>query len=146
MDENQIRMMQLGSKGYYCSQILIAMALEERIESNPGLVRAMAGLAFGCGSGRASCGALTGGACVLALYAGKGGDEEEESDRLFAMTQDLTDWFVEMVGEKHGGISCEDIVGENGPEASRETCRALVVDTFEKTMEILVVNDFDPAG
>lgn len=146
MDETVIRLMRLAAKGYSCSQILISLALEERGESNPSLVRAMAGLAYGCGDGRATCGALTGGACVLALYAGRGGDDEEASERLPAMTQDLADWFAEKTVARHGGISCEAIVGEAGPEASRQQCGSLVAETFEKAMEILVSNGFDPAG
>ena len=146
MDETLIRMMELGGKGYYCSQILITLALEERGESNPGLVRAMAGLAYGCGNSRATCGALTGGNCVLALYAGKGSDDEGESERLFAMMQELSDWFIEQAGERHGGISCESIVGEAGPEASRQICGSLVAETYNKAREILLSSGFDLAG
>jgi hypothetical protein len=50
MDDTLIRMMQLGQQGYTCSQIIMLLGLEVRAESNPGLVRAMAGLAYGCGS------------------------------------------------------------------------------------------------
>ena len=146
MDDTMIRLMQLGGKGYYCSQILMSMALEERGEENPALVRAMAGLAYGCGSSQASCGALTGGSCVLALYAGKGADDEEQSELLLSMMQELADWFAEHVGSEHGGITCEAIVGEAGPDASRQTCGSLVGETFNKAMEILAANDFDPAG
>jgi C_GCAxxG_C_C family probable redox protein len=146
MDETLIRMMELGNKGYYCSQILISLALEERGETNPALVRAMAGLAHGCGNSQGTCGALTGAGCVLALYAGKGQDDEEESERLFAMMQELSDWFVEQIGGRHGGISCQAIVGEAGLEASRRTCGALVAETYNKAREILTVSGFDPAG
>ena len=146
MDDTMIRLMQLGGKGYYCSQILISMALEERGEENPQLVRAMAGLAYGCGSSQASCGTLTGGSCVLALYAGKGADDEEQSDVLLAMMQELADWFIDRVGGEHGGITCDAIVGEAGPDASRQTCGLLVGETFDKVMEILAANGFDPAG
>lgn len=68
MDDTMIRMLQLGHKGYSCSQIILLLGLELRGETNSGLVRAMGGLAYGCGSGRASCGALSGGCCLLALY------------------------------------------------------------------------------
>ena len=146
MDETLIRLMQLGGRGYNCSQIMIILALEERGESNPALVRAVSGLGYGCGAGQAACGVLTGGACILGLYAGKGDDEEVGSDRLMLMLQELTDWFVEQTGSKHIGITCEAIVGEAGPEASRQTCGALVAETFEKVMEILAANGFDPAG
>jgi hypothetical protein len=146
MDDTLIRLMALGGKGYYCSQILISLALEARGESNPGLIRAMAGLAYGCGNNRGTCGALTGGTCVLGLYGGKGGDHETASEKLPAMMQELADWFADRVGGIHGGITCEAIVGDAGPEASRQTCGAMVAETFLKAMEILMLNGFEPAG
>jgi hypothetical protein len=63
MDDTMIRMMRLAQKGFTCSQILLLLALEARGEQNPALVRAAAGLAYGCGTGKGSCGVLTGGSC-----------------------------------------------------------------------------------
>jgi hypothetical protein len=146
MDETQIRMLQLGKKGYTCSQIILLLGLDVRGEMNPDLVRAMAGLAYGCGSGRGDCGVLTGGCCLLALYAGKGSDEETESERLSLMLQELTDWFVERTGCTDTRMSCEAIVGEAGPAASRQRCGGLVADTYAKVMEILAANEIDPTG
>ncbi len=144
MDDLQIRMMRLAAEGYYCSQILLQLALEARGEENPALVRAMAGPAYGCGSGRATCGALTGGCCLLALYAAKGSGTERESDRLFLMLSELADWFEEAVGGRFGGIACETITGEEGPAAARRRCGGIVAETFAKALEILLANDFDP--
>jgi len=146
MNDLSIQLLVLGARGYSCAQILMSLALESRGESNPALVRSMAGLAYGCGSGKAACGALTGGSCVLALYAGKGSDEETASEKLLPMMQDLSDWFEQKVGSAHGGITCDAITGDAGPEASRQACGTLVAETFEKVMEILTTNGFDPAG
>ena len=146
MDERTLRLLQLAQKGYTCSQIIVLMGLEARGETNPGLIRAMAGLAYGCGSGRASCGALTGGCCLLALYAGKGSDQEEGSEKLMAMLQDLSDWFGERIGGSSSGLACETITGEEGPAASQQRCGALVTDTFTKVMEILAAYEFDLTG
>jgi hypothetical protein len=146
MDETQIRMLQLGKRGYICSQIILLMGLEVRGETNPGLVRAMAGLAYGCGSGQGTCGVLTGGCCLLGLYAGKGSDEENPSERLTLMLQELTDWFVERAGCEDSRISCEAITGEAGPAATRQRCGTLVADTYGKVMEILIASEIDPTG
>ena len=146
MDDTLIRMLQLGQKGYSCSQIIIRLGLDARGEDNPVLVRAMAGLAYGCGSGHASCGALTGGCCLLALYAGKGSDEEEASDRLMLMQQELTEWFALRAGCEEDNLSCDAIVGEAGPAASRQRCGTIVADTYAKVMEILAANEIDPMG
>lgn len=146
MEDTLIRMMQLAGKGYSCSQIILLMGLEARGETNPGLVRAMAGLAYGCGSGRASCGALTGACCLLALYAGKGGDDEPQSEQLVSMLQDLSDWFMDHIGGPSGGMACETIVGREGPAASRQRCGTIVAETYAKAMDLLLIYQIDPAG
>jgi len=144
MDDTMFRMLQLAHKGYSCSQILMLFALEARGERNPALVRAAAGLAYGCGTGKGSCGVLTGGSCVLGLFAGKGSDEEQESEKLMLMLQELSDWFSEHVGGQYGGIECQAVVGEEGPAASRQRCGEILAETYAKVMEILVANGFDP--
>jgi hypothetical protein len=144
MDDYQIQMLRLAAAGYACSQIIIHLGLDARGEENPDLVRSMAGLAYGCGGGQATCGALTGGCCLLALYAGKGSDAETESDRLPLMLNALTDWFAAQVGDQYGGTICATITGEDGPAAARHRCGAIVGDTFAKAMEILTTHGFDP--
>jgi hypothetical protein len=146
MDNTQIRMLQLGQQGYNCSQIMILLGLELRGEENPGLVRALGGLAYGCGSGHGSCGVLTGGCCLLALYAGKGSTHETPSDRLMLMLQELNDWFSQHTGCTPTDMSCDAIVGEAGPEASLQRCGAILSETYRKVMELLVANDIDPVA
>jgi hypothetical protein len=146
MNDLMLRMLQLSQKGYGCSQILIRLILEARGEDNRDLVRAMAGLAYGCGGGHATCGTLTGACCALALYAGKGRDDDAPDDRLMLMLQELSDWFWNHVGSPHGGMDCEAIVGEAGPAAARQRCGVIVADTFAKVLEILAANGFDPSG
>ncbi len=146
MDDTLIRMLQLGRQGFTCSQIIMLLALELRGEENAGLVRAMGGLAYGCGSGRGSCGVLTGGCCVLALYAGKGRAEEAVSDRFDLMLQELNDWFGGHTGCAADDVSCDAIVGEAGPQASRQRCGTILQETYGKVMEILTANGIDPFG
>jgi hypothetical protein len=146
MDDYQIQMLRLAAAGYSCSQIIVRLGLDARGEESPALVRAMAGLAYGCGGGRASCGALTGGCCLLALYAGKGNDTEVESEHLMLMLSELSEWFETQVGGQYGAISCETITGEDGPAAARQRCGAIVGDTFTKVMEVLTTHGFDPCG
>jgi hypothetical protein len=144
MDDHQIRMMQLAAQGYVCSQILVKMILELRDEEDPLLVRAMAGPGYGCSAGSATCGALVGGCCALALYAGKGSDSETPSERLPLMLTALSEWFADQVGSRHGGITCDKIVGEGGPLKSQQTCAGIVADTFYKINAILAENRIDP--
>ena len=145
-NDTAFRIIQLAGKGYSCSQILILLALEARGEQNPPLVRAAAGLAYGCGAGAGTCGVLTGGSCVLALFAGKGSDEEKESEKLMIMLEELSDWFSERVGGQYGGTDCKTITGEEGPAAARQRCGIILVETHAKVMEILISTGFDPSN
>jgi hypothetical protein len=144
LNDVSLRILQLSGQGYGCSQVLMQLTLEARGEDNPGLVRAMAGLQYGCGGGRATCGALTAACCVLALYAASGG-ETGATERLPLMLQALSDWFEERVGGQ-GGITCEAIVGNEGPAAARQRCGTIVADTHARLLEILAANGFDPSG
>jgi hypothetical protein len=137
MDDLFMRMMRLGQQGYSCSQILLLLALEARGQSNPDLVRAMAGLAYGCGSSKASCGVLTGGCCLLAFWAVDEHQPEQPSAHLPVMLAELTDWVEEHIGSSHGGTTCDAIVGAAGPAASRQTCATLIADAYAKVIEIL---------
>jgi len=145
MDDMMLRVMRLAASGLYCSQIIMALALETRGEENPELLRSLAGLAFGCGTGQGSCGVLSGGACVLALYAGKGSPGEEESPALMPMLQEFGEWFAAQTGGADGGITCAAILGEDAPRVPQQKCGELVAAAFDKVLELLAANGFDPA-
>lgn len=145
MDGMMIRVMRLAAQGLYCSQIMMALALETQGRDNPELIRALAGLAFGCGMGQGTCGVLSGAACVLALYAGKGGPGEEESPALMPMLQELNEWFAAECGGEGGGTTCAAILGEDAPRQPQQKCGEMVAAAFGKVMELLVAHGFDPA-
>lgn len=134
--EELIRMMELKQQGFYCSQILLSMALQDRDESNPALIRAARGLAGGLGFAGETCGALSGGACLLGLYAGKGLPDEPDNPRLDQMVQELVAWFKEEHDQKYGGIRCDDILAGE-PANMRARCPNLVITTYEKANELL---------
>lgn len=138
---------ELHQQGYYCSQILMLLGLEAQEKSNPDLVRAMSGLAGGLGFTGQTCGALTGGACLLGLYAGRGGAEEEEADRFQLMVTELVEWFQEEHGANYGGITCEHILGDALQyKAVSMNCGNIVAGTYDKVQEILTKYGIDPAG
>lgn len=145
MDELTIRIMQLAARGYCCSQILALLALDAQGRRNPDLVRAMSGLCLGVGNSGGTCGVLSGAACLLALYAGKGFDEETAEERLPLMFTELTDWFARTVGETYGGIQCADIVGEGERQPQAGRCGSILMDTYRQVLDILTENGFDPA-
>ena len=73
------RIMELGSMGYHCSQIIMIMTLETIGEENPQLVKAMGGLGGGIGYCGDTCGCLTGSACAIGYFLGNLAPEEKET-------------------------------------------------------------------
>ena len=137
------RMIQLAEKKYNCSQIMMILALEQESRENPDLVRAMSGLGDGCGFFLETCGTMTGAASILAWHAGKGADEEEESEKLLPMLEELGDWFRQNIGAKYAGTRCNQIVGDLvGTDNGKQICGSIIFQTFGKVNEILASNGF----
>jgi C_GCAxxG_C_C family probable redox protein len=144
MSDTMMRLISLQAKKYPCSQMMMIMALEEQGRENPPLVRAMAGLASGVGVSSGTCGAMTAGACILALYAGKGGDEEQELETFQPMLAQLNKWFEERT-KPHGGTICQNITeGRACSMEMAQRCGSIIADTYDKVMELLVENGIDP--
>jgi C_GCAxxG_C_C family probable redox protein len=79
------------------------------------------------------CGALTGGVCLLSLYTGRGKPEEEAHDRFLLMICELVDWFEDTIGHTHGGINCQDIIGEDlKTKTINPKCGNIVTATYER--------------
>lgn len=133
---------ELAQQGFHCSQILLFLGLEAQGKSNPDLVRAMAGLAGGIGFCGETCGALSGGACLIALYAGRGTPEEEDHPKLNLMINELVEWFTQEFSECYGGINCREILSED-PANQMVRCPDLVIRTYQKAKSLLLDNGFD---
>lgn len=131
-------------QGFFCSQIILLEGLEMLGKQNPDLVRAMHPLANGLGGSGEICGALTGAACLLGLYAGKGAPEDDVDERLDVMVTQLVDWFTEYTAQ-YGSIRCEDILQGN-PANRPARCPGLVLACLQKDKELLVENGFDLSG
>jgi hypothetical protein len=143
MDPIGDRIVELSLDGYFCSQILMILALEAQGREDPDLVRAMTGLALGGGQGKGTCGGLAGGACVIGLHAGKGNDDEDPAELLWKMLGELWSWFDDEVGSAYGGVGCNEIMADGAPRTQR--CATIVSRTYARVMEILIENGFDPA-
>ncbi|MGC8605085.1 MAG: DVU_1555 family C-GCAxxG-C-C protein [Desulfomonilaceae bacterium] len=141
MDE-LLLMLKLSSQGFHCSQILLSMGLEAQGKQNTDLVRCMEGLAGGVGFCGDICGALTGGACLLALYAGRGFSDEEEDPRLNLMIAELTEWFSQEFATCYGGIHCREILDED-PGNQTVRCPGIVTKTYEQVKTLLLNNGFE---
>jgi hypothetical protein len=144
MNDYDIDILRLAGAGYCCSQIVMQLALEVQGVENRGLVRATAGLCHGFPEMDGTCGAVTGAACLLAFYGGKGSADEDESDRLPLMLADLASWFKEYSASRFSGITCSDIV--EGGKLDAVICGGLVSECYGKAITILVDNGFDPGS
>lgn len=142
MTDDMIRMLQLAQQGFQCSQILLLMGLEAQGKDNIDLLRAMSALAGGLGFSGDVCGTLTGGACLLGLYAGRGRADEDEDPRLNVMIGELVEWFTAEHGRKYGGIRCETILGDD-PRSRTTRCPSLILGTYQKVKDLLAQNGFD---
>jgi hypothetical protein len=143
MDDTE-RIRELGEAGFQCSQILVLLGLQLQGRSNPDLVRSLQGLCGGMSAGE-TCGALTGGACLLGLYAGRGTDEEDDDPRLLFLLEELVTWFREGYGAEYGSLRCDDIVGLSGQHMA-ERCPRMVLGVYRKVKDLLVENGFELTG
>jgi C_GCAxxG_C_C family probable redox protein len=136
---------QLKAQGFYCSQILMLMGMELQGISNPDLVRSMQSLAGGVGFSGNLCGALTGGACLFGLYAGKGKPEEPEDERLNLMLLELVNWFEANTGKQYNGTNCDQIL--DGKQSNIPLrCPGIIQAVWQKSKDILVDYGFDLNG
>jgi Putative redox-active protein (C_GCAxxG_C_C) len=142
VDDVRLEMLSLSRKGYYCSQIILALGLEAQGKQDPDLIRAAAGLALGAGDDAGTCGALTGAACLIALHGGKGQDSETEADEFWLMLAELWEWFRAGVGAVHGGVGCGQILSDGA--SRKERCGPIIADAYAKAIEILVEHGFAP--
>ncbi|SHK38365.1 DVU_1555 family C-GCAxxG-C-C protein [Desulforamulus aeronauticus] len=139
MSETMFRMFELAQQGFSCSQILLQLGLDAQGKSNEDLLRAMAGLAGGMGFSGETCGALTGGACLLGLYAA-------DHERFQVMVAELVDWFKAQGTSAYGGFTCGDILGEELQyQVVSVKCGEIVTATYDKVREILLNYGIDLA-
>lgn len=142
LSNEQHRMLQLAGEGFHCSEVLLFMGLEAQGKTNPDVIRAISGLAGGFGFSGQTCGALTGGACLLGLYAGRGASEELQSEAINIMISELVEWFSLKFGEQYGGILCRDIT-EDDPRNPHARCPRIVASVHRKVKSLLSEHGYD---
>jgi len=147
MDDLNIdpKVIELNQQGFSCAQIILMQGLQIMGKENPDLIRSMEALAGGIGYTGDICGALTGGACLLGLYAGKGEASDRDDPRLLFMIEDLVKWFKSEYGEKYDGIRCDQILSEPNQQKMIR-CPIMIDGVIQKVKELLVENGFDLSG
>jgi len=117
------RMLEMKLQGLCCSQIIVAMGLEDAGLENPGLVAAMRAFCNGMDAGRL-CGTISAAVSLLFLLA-----PEEE---LESLREELVDWFL----DAYGSLDCDDILHMN-PGGKLVLCPQMVSAVYEKLKELL---------
>ena len=112
---------------YCCAETLVRFGLGLRGEENEAFACASAALCGGMYAGW-NCGALTGGALLLGMFA-----RSREERR--GLVQELAAWFDETYGMEYGSVNCEDIA--EGGRLAPQRCPALVEAAGEKCAELL---------
>ncbi len=139
-----LELLPLIKQGYCCSQLLMHLVLQGAGYENTQLIRAMHGLCFGMGATEGPCGLLSGGACVLACFAGKGQDNEEAHASIAPMINDYHQWFIDYV--QCNGL-CHQVMSNLGNILQDETsmndeheqlrCGKLLCICWDKILELL---------
>lgn len=123
---------ELLSQKFHCSQVMMRVGMDALELEEPNLVKAMTGLAGGLGGCGKNCGALTGGVCMLSLFAGRGAPEEEADPELETMVSEYLAWFE----ERFGSADCGDII--QGDKANIPlTCPDLIQACAQKALKLL---------
>lgn len=143
MADEDFRVAELLLGGYTCSHVLVQIGLDAQDKRNPDLLRAMSGLGNGMGAGMA-CGALTGGCCLIALYAGMDGEGGEEHPLLPLMLDEYVRWFRAECG-RYGGTDCAQIM-QDDPQLKQQRCPGLVAAAVKKACGVLEANGFELDG
>lgn len=129
-------MLTLSAKGYFCSQILMQLALDMDEADNPDLIRAMSGLNGGMGFTGHTCGVLTAGCCFIGYFCGKGEDDEIEASNMNAMIDAYVQWFTEDLTAEHCSTECHAILDGDMKNQMR-ICPQLVSSAYEKLVTLL---------
>jgi hypothetical protein len=118
------RIFENSLKGYCCSQVIIALCLEDLGKENEDLIDSMAAFCNGMGKGKI-CGTLA--AAIAALHvadpvlAGESAQEE------------MMDWFE----ERFGGFDCCELIGDD-PHKRLERCPKIILETYAKLREYII--------
>lgn len=127
----------LLSQKFHCSQIMMQIGMDALELDEPNLIKSMTGLAGGLGGCGRNCGALTGGVCMISLFAGRGMAEEEADPELEGMISELLAWFE----ETYGSADCGDII-QGDKNNIPGTCPQLICAACRKALEILESRGF----
>ncbi|MDH4139324.1 MAG: C-GCAxxG-C-C family protein [Coriobacteriia bacterium] len=125
----------LYDEGYYCSEAIVKFTCDlVEHPSSDALVRMATGFGAGVGRTQAMCGALAGMVMAMGLLSGR-----STADGPYLPSTDSTRELAARFEERHGTVSCADIVAAfgsmDGP-GRHEHCREIVDSCAEWVRDI----------
>jgi hypothetical protein len=138
----RLKITRLAAQGYLCSQIITLLGLDAQDQKNSALLNAVGGLAQGCGEGSCTCGALTGGCCLLAYLIGDAAPASDRQAENQRMISELVHWFWLKYAFRYAGCDCLAIREADAVEPRETRCWIIIEDIYKKIGEILVQNGF----
>jgi hypothetical protein len=120
-----------AQRGLLCSQIIIDIGLRELGMQSSDLVKGAGGLVGAIGLQGATCGALTGAACLLVFAA------VDKLDRgVYLLIEELETSFNELIA-KYPGNTCGDILDYDPSKMPSQVCHPIMAGVIQIVLGLL---------
>jgi hypothetical protein len=120
-----------AQRGLLCSQIIVDIGLRKLDMRSQCLIKGAGGLVGAMGLQDATCGALTGAACLIA-FAGM----EKLGQGIYLLIEELESRFDGLVS-KYPGKTCGDILDFDPTKVPTEVCPPIIAGALQIALELL---------
>jgi hypothetical protein len=120
-----------AQRGLLCSQIIVDIGLRRLGMRSQCLVKGAGGLVGAMGLQDATCGALTGAACLIAFAA-----IEKLGQGVYLIIEELESRFSELVS-KYPGNTCGEILDYDPTKVPTEVCPPIIAGALQIALELL---------
>jgi len=120
-----------AGRGLLCSQIIVDVGLKHLGMRSQCLIKGAGGLVGAMGLQDATCGALTGAACLIAFAA-----IETLGQGIYLLIEDLESRFSKLVSQ-YPGNTCGDILDYDPKKVPTEVCPPIIAGALQIALELL---------
>ena len=120
-----------AQRGLLCSQIIVDIGLRQLAMRSQCLIKGTGGLVGAMGLQDATCGALTGAACLIAFAA-----IETLGQGVYLLIEELESRFGELV-TKYPGKTCGDILDYDPTKVPTEVCPPIIAGALQIALDLL---------
>lgn len=121
-----------AGRGLLCSQIIVDIGLRRLGLQSQCLVKGAGGLVGAMGLQKATCGALTGAACLIAFAA-----IESLGQDVYLLLEEFESRFNEELIADYPGNTCGDILDHDPTKLPTEVCPAIIAGAVQIALELL---------